>query len=109
MAGGVIRALCRSTHTAQGFDALINALRPQPADAKEWGGMAMFLKNQVRHDDPRMATVYANLQADEDYRLPGRCRANSNYGHSDRSWTAAVLCRFGVHRPRQLRNATFAK
>ena len=28
----------------------------------EWEGMEMFLKNQVRHDDPRMTKVYAHFR-----------------------------------------------
>jgi tetratricopeptide (TPR) repeat protein len=28
----------------------------------EWEGMAMFVKNQVRYDDPRMAVVYSHFQ-----------------------------------------------
>jgi tetratricopeptide (TPR) repeat protein len=32
------------------------------APGAEWGGMEMFLKQQVSRDDPRMATVYAHFE-----------------------------------------------
>ena len=31
-------------------------------NAEEWGGMEMFLKQQVQRDDPRMARVYENFR-----------------------------------------------
>jgi tetratricopeptide (TPR) repeat protein len=44
------------------LDNLIASLTKRPGSRKEWGGMAMFLKNQVRQDDPRMKSVYANFE-----------------------------------------------
>jgi tetratricopeptide (TPR) repeat protein len=40
---------------------LLSNLRPPP-DA-DWEGMEMFLKQQVRSDDPRLPKVYANFRA----------------------------------------------
>ncbi len=33
----------------------------RPSTATEWGGMEMFLQQQVRHDDPRLAKVHAHF------------------------------------------------
>ena len=37
-------------------------VQKSPSDKKEWGGMAMFVHQQVRADDPRMAAVYDHFQ-----------------------------------------------
>src|ERR1051326_3739733 len=52
----------KATRTGQLFEKLIAVLDTRPASKKEWTGMQMFLKSQVRQDDPRMQTVYANFQ-----------------------------------------------
>lgn len=59
---GVIRAslAAKSTRTGQLLDALrwkLASKRP-----KSWEGMEMFLKQQVAHDDPRMAKVYSHFE-----------------------------------------------
>jgi tetratricopeptide (TPR) repeat protein len=60
----LIRALLalKATRVVQWLDGLLAHLRPEPPHGNEWGGMAMFVHNQVRQDDPRMACVYANFQ-----------------------------------------------
>ncbi len=40
---------------------LLSSLRPPVSG--DWEGMEMFLKQQVRHDDPRLPKVYANFRA----------------------------------------------
>jgi tetratricopeptide (TPR) repeat protein len=59
---GVIRAslAAKSTRTGQ----LLDALRWKLASGKpkSWEGMEMFLKQQVTHDDPRMAKVYSHFE-----------------------------------------------
>jgi tetratricopeptide (TPR) repeat protein len=52
----------KATRTGQWLDSLRENIQKQPAAKSEWGGMEMFLKNQVRQDAPGMATVYANFQ-----------------------------------------------
>jgi tetratricopeptide (TPR) repeat protein len=41
---------------------LVRHYQKRPVNQSEWGGMQMFLKNHVRKDDPRMATVYASFE-----------------------------------------------
>jgi tetratricopeptide (TPR) repeat protein len=48
----------KTTRTGQLIDALRSAIRKPPPDKSEWGGMEMFLDQQVRADDPRMGAVY---------------------------------------------------
>lgn len=52
----------KATRIGQLFERLIGVLDKRPASKKAWTGMAMFLKSQVRQDDPRMRRVYANFQ-----------------------------------------------
>ncbi|MGH7978460.1 MAG: tetratricopeptide repeat protein, partial [Limisphaerales bacterium] len=40
------------------MDGLIRGIRKPPMDQNAWGGMEMFLNQQVRADDPRMNIVY---------------------------------------------------
>src|SRR5206468_760208 len=56
----------KATRTGQCLDSLLSRFNPTPASKKEWGGMGMFLENQVRHDDPRMAGVYDSFQQNLD-------------------------------------------
>ncbi len=60
----VIRATlaAKATRTGQWLDAGLEALARKPAEAREWHGMEMFLGQQVRLDDPRMAAVYAHFK-----------------------------------------------
>jgi tetratricopeptide (TPR) repeat protein len=56
----LIRAsiLFQKTRLGQWLAGLLRPGRP----AAEWQGMEMFLKQQVRQDDPKMATVYHHFQ-----------------------------------------------
>ncbi len=60
----VIRAsvFVRSTRTGQLVGSLLGRLSPRRG-AAEWGGMSMFVNNAVAGDDPRLAAVYANFEA----------------------------------------------
>ena len=50
------------TRTGQLLNELMQKLHSPPADKSDWGGMLMFLGNQVRADDPRMATVRRHFE-----------------------------------------------
>jgi tetratricopeptide (TPR) repeat protein len=56
----------KSTRTGQCLEDLLGHLGGRPTGDGEWGGMQMFVKNQVRQDDSRMAAVYAHLQRNLD-------------------------------------------
>jgi len=51
----------KSTRTGQFLDELIRGLKKRPISANEWGGMKMFVNNQVRQTDPHMAAVYSRF------------------------------------------------
>ena len=48
----------KATRTGQLIDGLLRKLHQPPAGKSEWGGMEMFLDQQVQADDPRMNIVY---------------------------------------------------
>jgi tetratricopeptide (TPR) repeat protein len=48
----------KTTRIGQLVDDLRQAVQKPPPDKSEWGGMEMFLNQQVRADDPRMSVVY---------------------------------------------------
>jgi tetratricopeptide (TPR) repeat protein len=48
----------KTTRTGQFIDTLRSEIQRPPMDQSEWGGMEMFLHQQVRADDPRMGAVY---------------------------------------------------
>ena len=48
----------KSTRLGQLVDSVYSKIEKPPPDKSEWGGMEMFLNQEVRADDPRMATVY---------------------------------------------------
>ncbi|MFZ5495384.1 MAG: tetratricopeptide repeat protein [Verrucomicrobiota bacterium] len=52
----------KATRTGQWLDTLRQQAAESPAEPAEWRGMAMFLEQQVRADDPRMAGVYRHFQ-----------------------------------------------
>jgi len=52
----------KSSRLGQWIDAAAQALQKAPADKSEWGGMEMFLDQQVRADDARMGGVYRNFE-----------------------------------------------
>src|SRR5580698_5313278 len=80
----VIRAsvFVRSTRTGQLFGSLLARLAPKGRGTSEWGGMSMFVNNAVAGDDPRLAAVYANFEAN----LRGIVEAASGAG------ARTVLC-----------------
>jgi tetratricopeptide (TPR) repeat protein len=61
----VIRAsvFVRSTRVGQAVSWLLAKLASHRAPVAEWGGMAMFVQNAVRGDDPRLEAVYRNYEA----------------------------------------------
>jgi tetratricopeptide (TPR) repeat protein len=48
----------KTTRTGQLVDALRRKIQKPPPGKSEWGGMEMFLNQQVPADDPRMSVVY---------------------------------------------------
>jgi tetratricopeptide (TPR) repeat protein len=50
------------TRTGQLLMALARKLRGKAASASSWGGMEMFIGNQLPPDSPRKQTVYRNFQ-----------------------------------------------
>lgn len=61
----VIRATValKATRTGQFLDNLLQ-WSGRRAGTREWEGMEMFLQQQIRQSDPRMARVYGNFQQD---------------------------------------------
>jgi tetratricopeptide (TPR) repeat protein len=53
----------KATRTGQWLDDLRERVQKRPTAQDEWGGMEMFLQNQVRQGDPAMAPVYANFES----------------------------------------------
>jgi tetratricopeptide (TPR) repeat protein len=60
----LIRAILalKTTRLGQLIDAGRQRWQQAPADKSEWGGMMMFVNQQVRADDPRMASVYGSFE-----------------------------------------------
>ncbi len=56
----VIRAnlALKTTRIGQLLDTVRLEIHKPPLDKSEWGGMEMFLNQQIRRDDPRMDAVY---------------------------------------------------
>jgi tetratricopeptide (TPR) repeat protein len=56
----LIRAVLalKSTRLGQLMDGLARGIRKSPMDQGQWGGMEMFLNQQVQADDPRMNAAY---------------------------------------------------
>jgi tetratricopeptide (TPR) repeat protein len=52
----------KSTRTGQLSESLLRWARKSRPEMDEWGGMAMFLAQQVRADDPRMNSVYHHFE-----------------------------------------------
>ncbi|HTV40344.1 MAG TPA: tetratricopeptide repeat protein [Candidatus Sulfotelmatobacter sp.] len=48
----------KSTRVGQFMDAVVRRLHKSSMDQNQWGGMEMFLNQQVAADDPRMNAVY---------------------------------------------------
>lgn len=54
--------LLKTTRIGEFLDGLRQWLFKPPPGEREWGGMLMFLKHQVRYNDPRMGKVYYNFE-----------------------------------------------
>ncbi len=52
----------KQTRTGQLLDAAVRRLNPPPAGKAEWGGMLMFLENQVPWGDARLARMYEHFE-----------------------------------------------
>ncbi|MFO1515255.1 MAG: tetratricopeptide repeat protein [Verrucomicrobiota bacterium] len=52
----------KTTRTGQLLDAIQHWIQKSPRDDGVWGGMTLFLDQQVRSDDPRMNGVYHHFQ-----------------------------------------------
>ncbi len=52
----------KTTRLGQLLDVAAERLHPRPSSQSEWYGMAMFLDQAVRVDDPRMGRVYDHFQ-----------------------------------------------
>ncbi|HTR42224.1 MAG TPA: tetratricopeptide repeat protein [Pseudomonadales bacterium] len=48
----------KSTRVGQLISGLVSGIHKSRSDQTQWGGMEMFLNQQVAADDPRMQTVY---------------------------------------------------
>jgi tetratricopeptide (TPR) repeat protein len=61
----VIRAQIafKATRVGQFIEAVKDHLARRPETPATWEGMEMFLKQQIRQDDPRMGRVYSHFQA----------------------------------------------
>ncbi len=53
----------KATRTGQLLDAARQGIQKAPSDDGVWGGMTLFLDQQVRADDPRMSGVYRHFQS----------------------------------------------
>lgn len=51
----------KTTRLGQWMDSLRESRSKTPGDGENWGGMSMFLDQQIRAGDPRMAAVYDNF------------------------------------------------
>jgi tetratricopeptide (TPR) repeat protein len=66
----------KDTRTGQWLENLMGRFKKRTNREREWGGMEMFMNNQVRQNDPRMATVYASFERNLDDML----RAATGHG-----------------------------
>lgn len=60
----VVRAsiALRGSYTGQLLEGWIQDFQSRAGEPGEWGGMAMFMRNHVSADDPRMTTVYHSFE-----------------------------------------------
>ena len=56
----------KTTRVGQLMDQLVTGLRGSSAAPKSWDGIAMFSKNQLRHDDPKRLKAYENFKGNLD-------------------------------------------
>lgn len=52
----------KQTRIGQLLDAAVHRLKSPPADKAEWGGLAMFMDNQVSWNDARLAKTYDHFE-----------------------------------------------
>jgi tetratricopeptide (TPR) repeat protein len=52
----------KATRTGQLLDTMMRRLAGPKAERRAWGGMEMFLEQQLRQEDRRMGMVYAHFQ-----------------------------------------------
>ena len=57
-----LSVFARSTRIGQGLSWILARAALHSGKAAEWGGMAMFVQNAVRGDDPRLDVVYQNYR-----------------------------------------------
>jgi hypothetical protein len=53
----------KASRTGQWLAAILAHVAARRSGTPEWGGMSMFVDSSVRGDDPRLASVYANFEA----------------------------------------------
>jgi tetratricopeptide (TPR) repeat protein len=60
----VVRAILaiKSTRLGQLLESLLNSVRGNSAVPEAWGGIGMFSKNQLRHDDAARLRAYENFK-----------------------------------------------
>ena len=65
---GVVRTALalKTTRVGQLIDQMVTGLRGDSAAPKSWDGIAMFSKNQLRHDDPKRLQAYQNFKGNLD-------------------------------------------
>jgi tetratricopeptide (TPR) repeat protein len=56
----------KATRIGQALGDLVRDAQKRPINQSEWGGMVMFMRNHVRQDDLRMATVYSSFERNLD-------------------------------------------
>lgn len=52
----------KASRTGQLLDAIVRSATKPPADKAEWGGMLMFMENQIRWGDARLAKMYQHFE-----------------------------------------------
>jgi len=68
----------KATRTGQLLERMLASLDKRAPSKKEWGGMQMFLKSQVRQNDTHVDTVYANFRRNLDDILSAGHRMGAN-------------------------------
>ena len=60
---GLLRAslFAKKSRTAQAVEGLMQFASGGKAKSPDWNGMAMFMDHQVRHNDPRLKSVYSHF------------------------------------------------
>ena len=74
--------LIKSTRTGQLLAMLARRTKPEKTELGDWGGMQMFLKNEIDRDDPRLVTTQALFREN--------LRAIANFGRS--AGASVFLC-----------------